>query len=87
MIGPEWSNAQFVYNDKRRRIYVPTIVLAEASRDFQIGYIYSALVQKIRPKIQECPGCGKMHAPVYTFEEGAIRKVDHSAAGGGGGGR
>ena len=78
MLGAKWVSVQLEYDDRSLRVAVPMIILASASRDFQLGYIYSALVRKIKPRMKECPDCGKLHEPLYLYSDNTLYKAGAS---------
>ena len=83
MISSEWIDMRFDYGGRRRRLSVPTVVLRDGGRDFQLGYIYGTLAQKVRPNVRKCPDCGKLHEPTYGFSKGTLYRMDGGGRGGG----
>lgn len=83
MISSEWTEMWFNYDGKRRKLSVPSVVLRDAGHDFQLGYIYGTLAQKVRPHVRRCPDCGKLHEPTYGFKGSTLYRADGDAKDGG----
>ena len=81
LISSSWLELRFSYDGRRRRVAMPAIILRDAGRDFQLGYIYGTLVQRLRPPVGECPDCGKLKEPLYRFSGGEISRADHGHEG------
>lgn len=82
MLCSEWLDMVFYCDGRRRKVSMPRVLMQRANRDFQLGYIYSALVRKLRPKMQKCPDCGKLNESEHGFAEDTIYKMDNSGNGG-----
>ena len=82
LISSSWLDLRFSHDGRRYRISMPTIILRDAGRNFQLGYVYSSLAQRIRPRVEKCPDCGKLVEPLYGFSNGEIYQVDGDPEGG-----
>lgn len=76
MVSAEWFEMKFVYDGRRLKVSMPAIVLRNAGHDFQLGYIYGTLAQRVKPRVGKCPGCSKLHEPLYGYSKGEIYTVD-----------
>lgn len=81
LLSAKWVETRISYDGRRFRVSIPMITLRAAAHEFQLGYIYGTLVQKVRPHVQECPGCGKLHEPAYRFSKGRLYEVGKGEAG------
>ena len=74
LVGNEVFEFPFVFKGKDRKIELPRVLL-KTGRDFQLGCVYGMLVQKMKPKLMECTGCGKVQEPTYGFGTGIVKDV------------